>query len=267
MSPRGRFTLDSSSSRPIVLISGGVGITPMISMLERLASETAGCGCSREVFFVHGARNSKAQAFGNYLRSLATDWPCLHLHVRYSEPAADDVAGEDYDSTGFVDIELIKSLLAFDDYEFYLCGPPPFMESLYDGLKSLNVADQRIHYEFFGPGTTLRQARPDGADSLAEKLGDRAPVAVTFARSGVEATWDPSKGTLLDLAESEGLQPLYSCRSGICQTCTTKIVSGEVGYVEPPMTPPPDGEALICSAYPRLGTDADGGDKGLVLDL
>lgn len=267
MSPRGKFMLDESSTRPIVLISGGVGVTPMISMLEQLAGESAGCGCSRQVWFVHGALNNKVQAFGKYLRGLATNWPCLNVHIRYSDPSGDDVEGEDYDSTGYVDIELLKSQLPFDDYEFYLCGPPPFMESVYNGLKSLNVADQRIHYEFFGPGTTLRQERPDGANDLAEQIGTRAPVAVKFARSGIEATWEPSKGTLLDLAESEGLQPAYSCRSGICQTCATRIMSGEVDYTEPPMTPPSEGQALICCAYPRSGADADGADNGIVLDL
>jgi len=265
MSPRGKFTLDESSTRPIVLISGGVGVTPMISMLEQLAGESVGCGCSRKVWFVHGALNSKVQAFGKYLRSLEADWPCLNVHIRYSNPSGDDIEGEDYDSAGYVDIELIKSLLPFDDYEFYFCGPPPFMESLYNGLKSLNVADERIHYEFFGPAPTLRQVHPQGADSVAEELGDRPPVPVRFARSGIEATWEPSKGTLLDLAESEGLQPAYSCRSGICHTCVTRIVSGEVDYTEPPMTPPDDGEALICCAYPRSAVDAD--DEGIVLDL
>ncbi len=270
MSPRGKFVLDESSTRPIVLISGGVGITPMISMLERLANESAGCGCSRKVWFVHGVLNGKVQAFDRYLRSLAAGWPCLNVHVRYSNPAGDDVEGEDYDSRGYVDIELLKSLLPFDDYEFYLCGPPPFLKSLYDGLKSVDVADQRIHYEFFGPAATLRQsrpARPKKVDSLENELGERAPVTVKFARSGIDATWDPSKGTLLDLAESEGLQPAYSCRSGICQTCTTRIVSGEVDYIEPPMNLPNDGDTLICCAYPRLVTNEDAPDEGLVLDL
>ena len=104
-----------------------------------------------------------------------------------------------------MDIDLLKSLLSFDDYEFYLCGPPPFMESLHDGLKSLNVADERIHYEFFGPGATLHQEPPSGFESLAEQLGNHVPVSVQFARSGIETIWDPTKGSLLDLAESEGL--------------------------------------------------------------
>jgi ferredoxin-NADP reductase len=249
----------------VVLISAGVGITPMISMLEQLANDSAGCGCSRQVWFVHGARKGKEQAFSKYLRSLAKTWPCLRVHLRYSRPLDGDVEGRDYDSVGHVDIDLLRSVLPFDDYEFYLCGPPPFMASLYKGLKSLNLSDERIHYEFFGRGATLHQERLGGFDSPARQLGDRAPVAVRFARSGIEVTWDPSKGTLLDLAESEGLRPAYSCRSGICQTCSTRVVSGAADYLEAPMTPPGEGQALICCSYPRPDTDSE--DGGLVLDI
>lgn len=264
MSPRGKFTLDESSTRPVVLISGGVGVTPMISMLEQLVKDSAGCGCSRQVWFIHGARNGAEQAFRTHVRELAADWPCLSVHVRYSAPTSNDIESRDYDSVGHVNIELIKSLLPFDDHEFYLCGPAPFMESVHGGLKSLNVADERIHYEFFGPGTTLAREPKVGAKSPG--LEDRAPVAVRFARSGIETKWAPAKGTLLDLAESEGLQPAYSCRSGICQTCSTRIVRGDVDYAEPPMTPPPGGEALICSSYPK-SNDSNREDEGIVLDL
>ena len=189
------------------------------------------------------------------------------MHVRYSDPLESDVAGKDYDSVGHVDIDLLKSLLPFDDHEFYLCGPPPFMESLFDGLKSLNVADERIHYEFFGLGATLHKEQPSGFESLAEQLGDRVPVPVQFARSGIETLWDPTKGTLLDLAESEGLQPAYSCRSGICQTCATKVVQGEVNYIEPPMVAPGKDIALICCSYPRSNTNHNDDVTRLVLDL
>jgi len=140
------------------------------------------------------------------------------------------------------------------------------MGSLFDGLKSLNVADARIHYEFFGPGATLHKERPSGFESLVEQLGDRAVVPVQFARSGIEATRDLTKGSLLDLAESEGLQPAYGCRSGICQTCATKVVQGEVDYVKPPMVAPGEDTALICCNYPRAKTK-DGDVTRLVLDL
>ena len=267
MSPRGKFTLEESSSRPIVLISGGVGITPMISMLEQLVNNKAGCGCNRQVWFIHSARNSEVHAFGEYVRTLAKDWSCLHTHIRYSSPLDCDVEGKDYDSVGRVDIDLLKSLLSFDDYEFYVCGPTAFMESLFDGLKSLNITDERIHYEFFGPGATLHKESLGSFKSLAEQLGDRAPVAVKFARSEIEATWDPSKGTLLELAESEGLQPAYSCRSGICQTCTTRMISGNVEYLEPPMSEPKQGDALICCSFPRQPGETGTNDDTLILDL
>ncbi len=267
ITPRGKFALDESSTRPVVLLSGGVGLTPMISMLEQLAKDSSGCGCDRQVWFIHGAINGKAHAFGRQVLELAENYPCLNVYVRYSQPSDDDIEGENYNSTGYVDIGLIKSLLPFDDYEFYMCGPPPFMESLYEGLKDLSVSDQRIHYEFFGPGATLLRERPGKAVGLVEDLTDRPPVPVQFAKSGIAATWDPTRGTLLDLAESEGLRPPYSCRSGICQTCSTRIVAGDVDYLESPMVTPEAGEALICSAYPRSATDSDGVDKGIVLDL
>jgi len=267
MTPRGKFTLDESSTRPVVLLSGGVGLTPMISILEQLTKSSGGCGCTRQVWFVHGAMNGKVHAFGRQVRELAATYPCLNVHVRYSQPSEADIEGENYDSTGYVDIDLIKSLLPLDDYEFYMCGPPPFMESLYEGLKDLSVADERIHYEFFGAGATLLKEKPGISVGLAKDLADRPPITVRFAKSATEAMWDPSKGTLLDLAESKGLRPAYSCRSGICQTCSTTIVEGDVDYLESPMATPEAGEALICSAYPRSAADSDGNDQGLVLDL
>ena len=267
LSPRGKFTLAGSSSRPIVLISAGVGVTPMISMLEQLANDKAGCGCNRQVWFIHAARNNDVHAFGDYVRKLEKDWPCLHVHVCYSDPMENDTEGQDYDSVGHIDIELLKSLLPFDDHEFYFCGPAPFMESLYEGLQSLNVSDDRIHYEFFGRGATLHKENPSGFESLVEQLGDREPVPIRFARSNIETLWDPTKGSLLDLAESEGLQPAYSCRSGICQTCVTKVVQGEVDYIDPPMVAPGVGTALICCSYPRGKAKENGEITQVVLDL
>ncbi len=263
--PRGKFMLDESSTRPVVLISGGVGITPMISMLEALVADSTGCGRTRPVWFIHGAIDGKVHAFGDHVRKNSESYACLNTHIRYSKPSADDVIDYHYDSTGYIDIDLLKTLLPWDDYDFYLCGPPPFMESLYNGLKTLNVGEERIHYEFFGPGATLNE-QPE-KDSRIEQLGDQKPVAVHFERSGIQTTWDPSKGTLLDLAESAGLSPAYSCRSGICQTCATKISQGDVAYLEPPMVAPADGSALICSCYPQSKATEAGELLPLILDL
>ena len=270
MSPRGKFTLDTASTRPIVLLSAGVGITPMLSMLNQLVKEGMTCGCQRPIWFIHGARNGAEHAFAGQVRDVAEKCESLHVHIRYSQPTERDQPGSDYDSQGHVDVDLLKSLLTFDDYDFYVCGPALFIQALHSGLRSLNIADERIHYEFFGQGSTLQREQPSGFDSLST-LPDSEPVTVNFARSGISVEWNRSKGSLLDLAEAEGLRPDYSCRSGICQTCTTKLVSGKVAYLEPPMAAPREGEVLLCCAYPRpqTGVDeaVDEASEGIVLDL
>jgi ferredoxin-NADP reductase len=263
LTPRGKFSLDQSSNRPVVLLSAGVGITPMISMLEQLLKNSEGCGCSRPIWFIHGATNGNAQAFRPWLSKLSTKYSCLNLHVRYSRPSEDDIEGEGQDSNGHVDIDLVKSLLPFDDHEFYLCGPGPFLESLYAGLKDLNIADDRIHYEFFGPGSPLSREQAGETEGFASDQAGRSPVSVQFAKSGKLTSWDPSRGTLLELAESEGLQPAYSCRSGICQTCSTRITAGAVDYPEPPLSAPVTGEILLCCSYPA--SEQEAGE--LILDL
>ncbi len=148
---------------------------------------------------------------------------------------------------------MLKQVLPFDDYEFYLCGPTPFMRSLYCGLLSLDVSEGRIHYEFFGPASILKEdAKPIGPAQVpsaeAELVGG---IQVTFARSGVTADWDPACESILDLAEQHGLNPDYSCRSGICHTCMCALVEGEVEYLEEPLDEPDSGCVLICCSRPK----------------
>jgi len=138
------------------------------------------------------------------------------------------------------------------------------MEAIYEDLKALNIADERIHYEYFGTGKALAATRPDSASAI--DLSDRAPVPVKFAKSGLEVTWDPAQGTLLDLVESAGLDAEYSCRSGICQTCAVGLLAGSVDYADPPAVPPPEGTALICSAYPAAGANGEAAEP-IVLDI
>jgi hypothetical protein len=163
---------------------------------------------------------------------------------------------------------LLKRVLPFDDFDFYLCGPPPFMQSLYQGLTALGVREERIRYESFGPATVLTSDAPkEPAASTGASSGE--PVAVHFAASGVDAEWSPDKGTLLDLAEASGLAPAYSCRSGICGTCATRIRCGGVHYLDDPTAPRADDEVLICCSTPRpsAGTATCGENRGVVLDL
>ena len=247
--PRGKFHLDRDSRRSVVLLSAGVGLTPMISMMNELVQNDPG----RPVWFIHGVRNGREHAMGEHVRQSARENGNVTTHIRYSDPSPEDAEGRDYDSTGHVDIALLKQILAFDDYEFYLCGPPPFMKSLYCGLLSLGVAESRIHYEFFGPASVLaEEAGPGGrASSRSADQELAGEMEVTFARSGLTATWDPTFETILDLAEHHGLSPAYSCRSGICHTCKCTLVEGAVEYIEEPLDPPDAGSVLICCARPK----------------
>ncbi|MBV1932221.1 MAG: iron-sulfur cluster-binding domain-containing protein [Porticoccaceae bacterium] len=238
----------------------GVGITPIISMLEALAKKNASCGGDRNIWFIHGATNSKTHAFSNHVKNITSDWPSAQSHYAYSAPLATDIQGSDYDSQGRVSIDLLKSLLPINSYghehgngwdcDFYFCGPPAFMESIYKGLKQINIQDDRIHYEFFGPGASLLKSQPGENKGLIGEPKNQTPVSVRFEKSGIEVDWEPSKGTLLDLAEKQGLTPPYSCRSGVCGTCATKIIEGDVAYVDPPLAETAAGQALICCAYP-----------------
>ena len=247
--PRGKFHLEPDSARAVVLLGGGVGLTPMISMMNAIVQS----GSRRPVWFIHGARNGREHAMGAHVRRVAEANDNVHVHIRYSQPAAGDGAGRDYDSQGRVDIALLKQLLPFDDYEFYLCGPTPFMRSLYCGLLSLDVSEQRIHYEFFGPASLLKEdAKPIGpAQAPSAETELAGGLQVTFARSGVTAAWDPACESILELAERQGLSPDYSCRSGICHVCMCPLVEGEVEYLEEPLDEPDPGSVLICCSKPK----------------
>ncbi len=247
--PRGKFHLDPEAERAVVLLSAGVGLTPLVSMLNAIVER----GPVRPVWFLHGARNGREHALGADARRLAEENDNVHVHVRYSRPDPGDVEGRDYDGRGHVDVAMLKQVLPFDDYDFYLCGPTPFLKSLVCDLLSLGISAERIHYEFFGQAVELtEEAQPCGRAverSAEEELAGEPQV--TFARSGVTVTWDPACESILDLAERQGLSPAYSCRSGICNTCKCALIDGEVEYLEEPLDTPDAGSVLICCSRPR----------------
>ena len=261
MAPRGKFALDRTSERPVVLISAGVGITPMIAMADFIINEGRRTRGFRRTYFIHGARNGRVHAFGAHIRRLAAEHDSFTAHIRYSRPGEDDRLGETHDSEGHVDLELVKRVLPLDDYDFYLCGPPGFMRSLYEGLTAIGVREDRIHYESFGPATLIGRG--------AAGASTTRPIEVRFAGSDVRAEWSPEAGTLLDLAEAAGLSPAFSCRSGVCGTCATRIRFGGVDYIEEPSAPHAEDEVLICCSTPRssAGEATCGETCGVVLEL
>ena len=268
MAPRGKFVLDQTSNRPVVLLSAGVGITPMIAMTNFIYKEGLRTREFRRTYFIHAAQNGSTHAFGGHIRELAETHDFLDTHFCYSQPDANDRLGHSHDSEGFVGTNLLKQILPLDDYDFYLCGPSPFMQSLFDGLTELGIRETRIHYESFGPATVLKHDQePQGEPDPGEIIS--GPVQVKFANSDVNTEWSPDKGTLLELAEAAGLNPEFSCRSGVCGTCATRLKCGAVDYIEEPSAPHAPDEVLICCCTPRssIGKTSCGKDNGVVLDL
>jgi ferredoxin-NADP reductase/phenylpropionate dioxygenase-like ring-hydroxylating dioxygenase large terminal subunit len=265
--PRGKFVLDRASTRPVVLLSGGVGLTPMIAMANHIIAEGRRTGSFRPLTFIHGTTNGRVHAFAGHVRELAAQHPAMKVHVRYSRPDAADRLGVSHDGEGHVTLDVLKEVLPFGDYDFYLCGPPAFMQSLYDGLVALGVRHERIHFESFATGAALRLEPVPMAEAAAGALIDGA-VAVRFARSAITAEWSRDKGTLLDFAEAAGLAPAFGCRSGICGTCATRLAAGSVEYVEEPLAPRAEGQVLLCCSIPSAEARrrADG-EPALVLDL
>jgi len=252
--PRGKFYLNSKSENPVVLLSAGVGITPLISMLNTIVES----GSNREVWFIHGARNSAEHAMGDHIRKVTEENDNVHVHVAYSKPLKEDLEGRDYYSKGYVDIELLKKVLPGNEAEFYLCGPPAFMKSLFNGLLKWEVPEYCINYEFFGPASLLKdRAKVSTPKRAAEAMDCTSEIEVEFSKSGVKTNWNPSFESILDLAEANGLSPDYSCRSGICHTCICKLEDGEVEYVEEPLDPPEEGCVLICVSKPKKNVAVD----------
>lgn len=264
--PAGEFTVDAAEQRPLVLLSAGVGITPMLAMLRHVVYEGLRTRRLRRTFFLHGARTKAEQAFDSELAELVRlGKGAISLVRALSQPEDSAVQGTDYELKGRIDTQLLKATLPFDDYDFYLCGPAAFTQDLYDGLRKLRIPDERIFAETFGPSTLTRWLDP-GTSSLQPALAPAAtePVRVVFSRSAKEARWIPGSGTLLDLAEAQGLAPEFSCRGGTCGTCRTRVLDGQVTYLSRPTAAMDPATGLICCGVPAAGTEPDG---RLVLDL
>jgi ferredoxin-NADP reductase len=240
--PAGQFFLDPDPQVPAVLVCGGIGITPMMSMLRWCLDEQP----DRPVYLYYGLRHSGEQAFKQTLEQLAGSHPNFHLNVLYSRPGPGDVQGRDFQSTGHVDIDLLRRTLPHGRHQFYVCGPPAMMESLVPALHAWGVLAEDIHHEAFGPASmrSALGALPDTA------LSHSAPVDVTFRRSGRTLAWNGQDASLLDFAERHGVVVESGCRSGSCGSCETKLVSGTVRYAQKPDHDVAPGSCLLCIGTP-----------------
>lgn len=238
--PNGKFVLDVQKSIPAVLISNGVGITPMISM----AKAATYIKPNRPIWFVHGARDGRFHAFREEVMATAQEHSNLNVHFRYSRPRTEDEGH--YQSIGYVDAALIKDLIK-QDAEYFLCGSPSFMQSIMEGLKESGVPKNQVFFESFGkpmPGASSNET------STASVGNNVQQSEIVFAKSGKTLTWKQEDGNILEFAEANDINPPFSCRAGICGTCMCKISAGEVNYQEEPSATIDEGSVLICISQP-----------------
>ena len=245
---RGSFTLRSGDT-PVILLSAGIGVTPVLSMLHALAAETS----PRDVWWLYGTRSGREHPFAEEVRRLLAALPHSHSHISYSAPDPTDRPEADFDARGRLDMQALQTLDLPRNGDFYICGPSAFMSDLTAGLAAQGIAQDRIHTELFGagpsitPGVAATTRPPPHVPAGTPGSG----ALVSFARSGLSVRWGPTFRNLLELAEACDVPVRWSCRTGVCHTCETALVAGAVTYQPEPIDAASDGNVLICCARPE----------------
>ncbi len=253
--PRGTFILGQDET-PVLLISAGIGATPVLAMLHALAAD----GSQREIWWLHGARSSRDHCFAEEARGLLASLANVHTLVCYSRPGRDDREGRDYDRPGRLSAAVLAELDPPRNAAAYLCGPAAFMDEMSAALAAHGLDASHLHTEPFGPATSQTPgiaAPPTRAPHPPPGKPGSGPV-IEFARSNLAVPWADDYSSLLELAEACDVPVRWSCRTGVCQTCETTLIAGTLDYDPDPVEPPADGSALICCSHPR---------DDLVLDL
>jgi ferredoxin-NADP reductase/MOSC domain-containing protein YiiM len=246
--PRGSFILRDGSD-PVVLLSAGVGATPVLAMLHELAS----AGTTRPVWWLFGARNREDHPFAAEVQQLLSVLPNAKGYVKYSRPGREDKLGRDFDAPGHLTTADIVSFQIPDGAHFYICGPDSFMENLRTGLRANGVPASHIHSEIFGslsavtPGIKRQPLRIPHQPPAATDQGPR----IAFVRSGLSVSWAPHYQSLLELAEACDVPAKWSCRTGVCHSCEVGLISGFVRYEIEPIEPAADGNVLLCCSQPE----------------
>ena len=247
-SPRGSFILQSGE-RLVVLLSAGIGATPVLAMLHSLAAERS----TKQILWLHAARDREHHPFAAEVRRLMLALTHARSYVCYSRPGSHDHLGEDFDATGHLSRSVFDDAGVSPDADVYLCGPNRFMADMKNALSMLGVAPERIHFEIFNgsesmtPGVVGDATRPPHLPKDGAKTG---PL-ISFARSGIAAHWDASAyQNILELAEACDVPVRWSCRTGVCHNCESGLVSGAVAYSPEPLDKPADGNLLVCCSQP-----------------
>lgn len=231
---------------PVVLIGGGIGLTPVLSMAKAIANT----GVKRETWLFYGVRHNGEKVLREELEELTAQHP--HIKVRYvhSSPKDDEVQGKDYHHTGYICVDLFKEALPSNNYIFHICGPPPMMASMVEQLEEWGVPDEHVRFEAFGPATVKKRKKP-ADDAPKDEGAAQKTYKVTFERSSVEESWDPDADSLLDFGEDKGVALDSGCRAGNCGSCLVAIKSGEIEYDTEPGAAPEAGSCLLCVCRPK----------------
>jgi ferredoxin-NADP reductase/MOSC domain-containing protein YiiM len=244
---RGSFTLRSGDT-PVILLSAGIGVTPVLAMLHALAGEAS----TREIWWLYGTRNGREHPFAEEARALLETLPNRHSHICYSSPDPKDRPKVDFDASGRLNMRALQQLSLPLNGDFYICGPSTFMSDLTAGLARLGAARDHIHTETFGAGPSTTPgiaASPPRPPHLPAGAPGSGPM-VSFARSGLDVRWGAFQ-SLLELAEACDMPVRWACRTGVCHTCESGLVAGKIGYRPDPIDEPADGNLLICCAQPQ----------------
>jgi ferredoxin-NADP reductase/MOSC domain-containing protein YiiM/ferredoxin len=247
-SPRGSFVLQPGE-RPIVLLSAGIGATPVLAMLHALAAASS----TRQVMWLHTARDGQHHPFAGEVRRLMRALPNGRSYVSYTKPDSIDKTGEDFNAMGRFSRSVFDQLGLPRDAAVYLCGPTRFMADMKEALTALGVAPERIHIEIFNGGEPMTPGVVGPMTRAPHAPGHEANTGLllSFARSGISAHWDASRyGSILEMAEACDVPARWACRTGVCHSCESGLVSGAVVYEPEPLDKPADGNLLVCCSQP-----------------
>ena len=242
--PSGKFFLDVEVERPVVLIGGGIGVTPMIAMSRFLTHLKD----PREIYFFFGARSGKDHMFREEMLELQKTNPKMRLHVCYSRPDTEDELGKSYNHESRVTVDLMKEILPSSNYQYFLCGPGPFMDSLVNGLYEWGVPKKDVNFEAFGPSTV--KVGPKTPSAPSEATAGQLAFEVEFAKSGKKLKWDPQAGNLRDFGSDNGIDMGGFCGAGSCTECMVAIKDGDVEYPDGGCDVE-DGCCLPCLCRPK----------------